>query len=51
MTRRLQHNIESNCVAFDDACYDETNYSSSILEIDRREINWFMKLINKLFNS
>jgi len=24
MTRRQKHNIESNCVTFNDDCYDET---------------------------
>ena len=24
MTRREKHNIESNCVTFNDDCYDET---------------------------
>jgi hypothetical protein len=28
MTRRQQHNIESNCVSFDDDCYNETNQNT-----------------------
>ena len=50
MTKRRQHNIESNCVTFDDACYDETNYSNSILEIDNKEVFWFKKIFRDLLN-
>ena len=32
--RREKNNIESNCVSFDDACFDETNYQSSIIEMN-----------------
>ena len=51
MTRQ-QHNIKSNCVVFDDYCYDETNdYYSDINAMDKQEIDWFKKIIKFLFNK
>ena len=39
MTRREKHNIESNCVSFDDDCYAETSsYHSNIAAMDRKEM-------------
>ena len=38
MTRRKDHNIESNCVTFEDHCYNEQdNYNDSILKMDTKE--------------
>ena len=40
MTRREKHNIESNCVSFDDDCYNETNdYNADITAMDIEELN------------
>ena len=40
MPRRQQHNIESNCVSFDDDCYNETSsYYTNIAAMDRKEID------------
>ena len=33
MTRRQQHNIESNCVSFDDDCYNETNPNTATIVV------------------
>jgi hypothetical protein len=39
MTRREQHNIKSNCVTFEDDCYNETSdYYKNIAAMDRKEI-------------
>ena len=39
MTRREKHNIESNCVSFDDDCYNETSdYNADITAMDRKEL-------------
>ena len=38
MTRREKHNIESNCVTFNDDCYDETvshvDINSTVEEVE-----------------
>ena len=47
---REKNNIESNCVAFDDACFDETNYQSSIIEMDKKEVTFFKKLFQRIFS-
>ena len=47
---REKNNRESNCVAFDDACFDETNYQSSIIEMDKKEVTFFKKLFQRIFN-
>jgi len=47
---REKNNIESNCVSFDDACFDETNYQSSIIEMDKKEVTFFKKLFQRILN-
>ena len=51
---REKNNIESNCVAFDDVCFDETNYQSSyqssIIEMDKKELKLFKKLFQRIFS-
>jgi len=38
MTKRNDHNIESNCVTFEDHCYNEQDsYYDSILKMDTKE--------------
>lgn len=40
MTRRERHNIESNCVSFDDDCYAETgSYHTDLAAMDRKELD------------
>jgi hypothetical protein len=40
MTRREKHNIESNCVSFDDDCYNETSdYNADITAMDIEELD------------
>jgi uncharacterized protein (UPF0332 family) len=40
MPRREKHNIESNCVSFDDDCYAETSdYYTNITAMDRKELD------------
>jgi len=42
MTRREQHNIKSNCVTFEDDCYNETSdYYKNIAAMDRKELETF----------
>ena len=40
MTRREKHNIESNCVSFDDDCYAETSsYQQNIALMEQKEVD------------
>lgn len=49
MAHRKIHNIESNCVTFDDYCYDETaSYYTNIAAIDKKELNWLFRIFNKI---
>jgi purine nucleoside permease len=42
MTRREKHNIKSNCVTFEDDCYNETSsYDHNITAMDRAEVDAF----------
>jgi len=34
---RKKHNIESSCVSFDDACYDETNQGENPMPKKKKE--------------
>jgi hypothetical protein len=46
MTRREKHNIESNCVSFDDDCYNETSdYNANITAMDIEELNTFKSAV------
>ena len=39
MTRREKHNIESNCVSFDDDCYAETSsFQQDIALMEQKEV-------------
>ena len=39
MTRREKHNIQSNCVSFDDDCYAETSsYQQDIAPMEQKEL-------------
>ena len=52
MPRRQQHNIESNCVSFDDSCFDETNtYYQSITEMDKQEVQAIKSVVRKVYNT
>lgn len=48
--RREKNNIESKCVTFDDACFDETNYQSSIIEMDKKEATLLKKSFQRILN-
>lgn len=44
MTRRQQHNIESNCVSFDDDCFNETaNPNPTPRENNLQDEIWFKR--------
>ena len=46
MTRREKHNIESNCVSFDDDCYTETSsYNENIEAMDRKELDAIQSVV------
>ena len=46
MTRREKHNIESNCVSFDDDCYNETSdYNANITAMDIEELDTFKSAV------
>ena len=39
MTRREKHNIESNCVSFDDDCYAETSsFQQDVALMEQKEV-------------
>jgi len=49
MPRRTKHNIESNCVVFDDYCHDETNNKEATYkEIYKYETNLMLDFFNKI---
>ena len=49
MPRRTSHNIESNCVVFDDHCYDETpNKQPSYQDIYKYETNLMLDFFKKI---
>ena len=46
MPRREKHNIESNCVSFDDDCYTETSdYHTNIAAMDRKELDAIQSVV------
>lgn len=52
MPRRHEHNIESNCVSFDDSCFDETNsYNQSITEMNKYEEQVIKSVVRKVYNT
>ena len=52
MPRRKEHNIESNCVTFEDHCYNEQqdNYYNSIVAMDQKEKQFIYKTGQKFVN-
>ena len=52
MTRRKQHKIESNCVTFDDDCYNEKqdSYYHSIIAMDQKEKQYIENTGKKIVN-
>ncbi len=57
MTRREKHKIESNCVSFDDDCYNETHHSyetsefyRNIAGVDEQEISSMRKFFQRLLS-
>jgi len=53
MTRRREHNIESNCVTFEDDCYNETQNSSYYADIDamnKKELEFIQRSPRRFIN-
>ena len=46
MPRRKEHNIESNCVTFEDDCYSQDNY----LTIDKKEKQFIYRTGERFVN-
>lgn len=53
MTRRREHNIESNCVTFEDDCYNETqhgSYHADIAAMDKKEMEFIQRSGQRFVN-
>jgi hypothetical protein len=52
MTRRERHNIESNCVSFDDDCFCETeSFENNITAIDKHEVETVKSVAKQFYKS
>lgn len=53
MPRRQEHNIESNCVTFEDDCYNETqnaSYEADIAAMDKKEMEFIQRSGQRFVN-
>ena len=52
MTHREKHNIESNCVSFNDDCYNETNsYQDNVKAIDGLERKVITDAVSSVYKT
>lgn len=52
MTHREKHNIESNCVSFNDDCYNETNsYQENIKAMDGLERKVITDAVSSVYRT
>jgi hypothetical protein len=52
MTHREKHNIESNCVSFNDDCYNETNsYQENIKAMDGLERKVITDAVSSVYKT
>jgi hypothetical protein len=51
MTKREKHRIESNCVTFDDDCYNETSNTETYKTMYDYETKVMKNLATKLYKS
>ena len=52
MTHREKHNIESNCVSFNDDCYNETNsYQDNVKAMDGLERKVITDAVSSVYKT
>jgi len=52
MTHREKHKIESNCVSFNDDCYNETNsYADSVKAMNTLEKQIFTNAVSSVYKT
>ena len=52
MTHREKHNIESNCVSFNDDCYNETNsYQENVKAMDGLERKVITDAVSSVYKT
>ena len=54
MPLREKHNIESNCVTFDDSCYDETetlSFQDNVVSMEQKEREIFRNAFSNSFKA
>ncbi len=52
MTHREKHNIESNCVSFNDDCYNETNsYEENVKAMDGLERKVITDAVSSVYKT
>jgi hypothetical protein len=52
MTHREKHNIESNCVSYNDDCYNETNsYADNVKAMNNLEKKIFTDAVSSVYKS
>ena len=52
MTHREKHNIESNCVSYNDDCYNETNsYADNVKSMNNIEKKFFNDVVSSIYKT
>ena len=52
MTHREKHNIESNCVSYNDDCYNETNsYADNVKAMNNLEKKIFTDTVSSVYKT
>ena len=52
MTHREKHNIESNCVSYNDDCYNETNsFPDNVKAMNNLEKNFFNDAVSSVYKT
>ncbi len=52
MTHREKHNIESNCVSYNDDCYNETNsYADNVKAMNNIEKKFFNDVVSSIYKT
>ena len=52
MTHREKHKIESNCVSFNDDCYNETNsYADNVKAMNTLETQIFTNAVSSVYKT
>ena len=52
MTHREKHNIESNCVSYNDDCYNETNsFADNVKAMNNLEKKFFNDAVSSVYKT